>query len=76
MVAASAAVPNRLKWFISRFTTNSSVDGMPNAGSPSDSAPSAPIVIIVWKNRPAFSSRVIWLRRLSTRSAIGSDASR
>lgn len=65
-----------LKWFMSRPVTYSAFDGRPNPGSASASSPSAPIVIMVWKQSPAFSSRVIWASRISTRSATGSSASR
>ena len=49
----------------------SAVEGRPKIGSASASSPSAPMAIMVWKNRPAFSSSVIWERRFSTRLVMG-----
>ena len=66
--------PNRLKWVMCRPTTASSVDGSPNTGCGPASPPSSPIVIIDWKQSPAFSSSVISARSRSTRVSTGSAA--
>ena len=76
MSSAVGAEPSTLKCVMPAPITYSSFDGRPNIGSPGASPPSWLMEIMVWKNRPAFSSRVIWPRRFSTRSSTGREASR
>ena len=52
----SVHAPSRLKWVIRLPSTNSRAEGVPNAGF---AASRSPIPMMVWKNSPAFSSRVI-----------------
>ncbi len=72
---AVGATPSRLKCVMPFSTTYSRFDGSPNTGSASASSPSSPMVIIVWKKSPAFSSTVIAASSSSTRSSTGRFAS-
>ncbi len=74
--AAVLAAPNTLKCVMWRSRIISVLSAMPNAGSGPATVPPSPIVIIVWKKRPAFSSSVICPSRFSTRSSMGRPGSR
>jgi hypothetical protein len=74
--AAELAAPNTLKCVMCRSRIISALSAIPNSGFGPATVPPSPMVIIVWKNSPAFSSSVIWPRRFSTRSSSGRPASR